>query len=323
MAIDVSSDAAAVREIARLTRDGLTSAVSGGDAVGLPPLMIKPGGAVESLERLLPAPLRKRAAVKLRAVESFVGYVAAHREPGTMLFADFTEKGGRVVAVIDYHLPTPAEALALSPVALGGGVDVAELVAAPAMPAPATDAGALARWGDHRVVLALESSPEWARWTGNAGKDLPQVQFAEFLEENAPDVVVPAAAAKAPNSAQMLDVALTLQAKTEVAFSSGVRLSNGQAQLQYHEVINATAGADGKLEVPERFYLSLRPFVGVSAYLVEARLRYRISGGKLTFRYDLARLHRVIEDVCKDTVQQLSEGLKLPVLIGEAPERSA
>lgn len=75
--------------------------------------------------------------------------------------------------------------------------------------------------------------------------------------------------------------------------------------------------------MPERFYLSLRPFVGVSAYLVEARLRYRISGGKLTFRYDLARLHRVIEDVCKDTVQQLTEGLKLPVLIGEAPERSA
>ena len=58
---------------------------------------------------------------------------------------------------------------------------------------------------------------------------MTQVDFARFLEENMPDVVE-------PDSAELLEVALTFEAKKSVEFSSGVRLANGQIQFQYDEV---------------------------------------------------------------------------------------
>ena len=90
----------------------------------------------------------------------------------------------------------------------------------------------------------------------------------------------------------MIQVSLYLEAKSQVSFSSGIRLQNGQTQLTYVEKIDATTGADGKMAIPERFALGLSPFRGSDRYEVRARLKYRISpAGRLGLRYELERTH--------------------------------
>ena len=275
--------AEAVQAIAQLARDGQRCSK---EVVAGTPVAHFPGTReLASLEQFMQTPLRKRVVAELMSLESFVDYVAKYREPGTALFADFTERGGRVLAVIDYHL---------------AGIDN---VAAEAVVATH------ARWGDHRVLLTLKPSPEWARWVARSGELLTQTEFAEFLEENAADVVTDPDDPKSPDSARIMEVALTLQAKNEVKFRSAIRLQNGQTQIQYHEEISATAGQDGTMDVPQQFCLSLRPFVGTQPFRVTARLKYSIRDGKLVFRYELARLHRLVEEVCREAKAEIEEKL--------------
>ena len=99
--------------------------------------------------------------------------------------------------------------------------------------------GDLAGWRDHRAVFAAEYTPEFETWLRHNKQPKGQTEFAEFIEDNFADITEPAAQ-------QLLDVATTIQAKTDIAFSSAKRLQDGQTQLGYTETIDARAGANRK-----------------------------------------------------------------------------
>src|SRR5690606_22175624 len=128
------------------------------------------------------------------------------------------------------------------------------------------------KWCEHGATLICDHSTEWRTWSASNAKSMEQSSFAEFIEANAIDIVQPAAA-------EMIQIALTLQAKTKVDFASGIRLDNGQVQLTYQEKIEGSAGPKGELKIPEKFTLALRIFQGGDKYQVEAYLRYRIKEG--------------------------------------------
>jgi len=86
--------------------------------------------------------------------------------------------------------------------------------------------GGMPAWRDFRVSYTASLSREFAAWLKNDRVVMEQEQFAVFLEDNVADI-------SEPTGETMLQVALTLQAKTEVAFSSHRRLDNGQVQLCY------------------------------------------------------------------------------------------
>lgn len=158
----------------------------------------------------------------------------------------------------------------------------------------------LAGWRDHRASYKAEFTPEFQKWQGNDKQHKNQVAFAEFIEDNFVDI--------AGNDAQlMLDVATTIQAKTDITFSSSKRLENGQAQLTYSEVIDAKAGANGALTIPKTFKLGLRLFKNGDGYLLNARLKYRLNGGGVTFWYELDRPEKAIEDAFAGYIQQVRE----------------
>ena len=73
-------------------------------------------------------------------------------------------------------------------------------------------------WCDHTAVFKPRKSVEFETWMATNRKAMTQVDFARFLEENLPDVVE-------PESAVLLQVALTFEAKKSVEFASGVRLN--------------------------------------------------------------------------------------------------
>lgn len=164
-------------------------------------------------------------------------------------------------------------------------------------------------WRDFRAVFKLELSREFANWMSSNGKQMEQEAFAIFLEDNIADIAE-------PSGEMLMAVALTLQAKTEVNFSSHRRLDNGQVQLAYSEALSATAGGDGSIEIPREFALGLRLFKQGQGYKIKARLKYRLGGGKVKFWYELDRADNAVEDAFADYVAAARES-GFTVLMGK------
>jgi uncharacterized protein YfdQ (DUF2303 family) len=216
----------------------------------------------ENLER----PLFPAANRVVRDVRSFLEYLAKHGSATSEVWADTTTS--TVTAVIDAHEGVDGEA----------------------------------SHERHTITLSLIHTPEWDTW--NQFDKVPQAQlaFANFIEENALDIVHPAASI-------MLELAQTFQSNTNVEFESGTRLATGETQLVFKETALSRAGQTGQIDIPEKITLALQPYVGGTTYGVEARFRYAIGGGAVKFTYLLDRPHKVLEEAFDDIVSQIRMGL--------------
>jgi len=92
--------------------------------------------------------------------------------------------------------------------------------------------GAASEHLDIAGVRRASVSREFSNWQSMHTKPMEQEQFAIYLEDNIADIVE-------PSGETLLQVALTLQTKTAVDFSSSKRLDNGQVQLTYTEIIDS------------------------------------------------------------------------------------
>jgi uncharacterized protein YfdQ (DUF2303 family) len=164
------------------------------------------------------------------------------------------------------------------------------------------------RWGSHKVTLALRQSEEWKVWLGQNNRAMTQQQFAEYLEQNSIDVIK-------PSPANMMEIANDLQATTEVEFAAGNRQQDGQVRFKYVETTKTTTGA-GKLDVPERFTISIPPFVGSDPVPMDALLRFRVKEGKLTFHFTLVRPEAVLRTAFQEAVAIICMELKITVIAG-------
>ena len=270
--------------IAQLAREGVARYRR--EVSGATELLIWPEGRVLDLESTYREPNRKRGHAALLTPESFIAYVMDHITAGTTLTGTVNEKAGSFTALLDYHDTLP-----------------------------------IAGWAEHTASLALAATPEWARWLAKSGGDYDQKTFAEFLEDNAPDITVPEGlearqGEKFPSQQELVSLALTLQVKTDVQFGNQIRLQNGEQQLTYREAIEGSYGADNKLAIPQKFALAIAPFAGTPKYLVTARLRYRAAGGKASFRYEIERPHKIVEDAFNDVKQKIEAETERRVLVG-------
>jgi uncharacterized protein YfdQ (DUF2303 family) len=164
-------------------------------------------------------------------------------------------------------------------------------------------------WRDHRAVFKAELSRECDNWIRNNRQQKEQEEFAVYLEDNIADIAE-------PSGEVLLAMALTLQAKTEVNFSSSRRLDNGQVQLTYSETIAATSSA-GNIDIPKEFAIGVRLFKNGDGYKIKARLKYRLGNGKVKFWYELDRVENSVEDAFKDYIKKAEES-GYTVLIGKA-----
>lgn len=165
-------------------------------------------------------------------------------------------------------------------------------------------------WRDHRAVFKAELTPEAKRWLASNGKVMAQDEFATFIEDNQPDL-------QGDDATNLLTVATTMQAKSDINFSSAKRLQDGQTQLVYNEVINATAGATGELKIPKTFALGLRLFKNGTGYKLVARLKYRLHSGTVKFWFELERPEVAIEDAFRGYVLEVAEKSGYTVLSGK------
>lgn len=164
-------------------------------------------------------------------------------------------------------------------------------------------------WREHVASYTCPLSVEWMTWTNSNKRVMTQEAFAQFIEDNAPDCVT-------PDSATMIEISRTLEAKKKVNFASGIRLANGQTELTYEEEISGTAGK-GKFTVPETFVIGIPVMEGGARYSITARLRYRIAEkGALTMWFDLERAHKVIEHAADEVWQHIKAETRMPIFNG-------
>jgi uncharacterized protein YfdQ (DUF2303 family) len=232
-------------------------------------------------EQLSEHPHRKLGIVHVQDAESFILYVAKHQLEATEVWADGARRG--LVGVINAHSESD------------------DLI----------DEGT-AGHGDHRIQLELVHSDEWKTWTGADKKWMNQVEFAQFLEDNAIDVVdYPGA-----DAATMLEVAEHFYATQTADFKRSERLDSGAIQLRYEETQQAKAGQAGDLEIPKQFVIGISPYVGGDPVEVTARFRYRIREGHLTMSYALLNSNTIERQAFLDIVQVVRDSVTPPVFLG-------
>ncbi len=228
---------------------------------------------VHDLEKMLGAPTRKRGKVSLTDAESFCRYVSENKGTDTRLYGVLSPP--KFEAIFNDHGKADA----------GPG------------------------WRDFGATYTCPLSIEWQTWLGSNKKVMSQEQFAQFIEDNLPDIVTPAAA-------EMLEISRSLEAKKKVNFASGIRLSNGENELTYEEQISGTA-SKGKLKVPEVFTVGIPVLQGGLKYAVKARLRYRIGeGGALAMWFDIERPHKLLEDAVREVQNLIEQKTELKVFLG-------
>lgn len=246
---------------------------------------VPPGWSIDTFdeESLLAAPRRKRGLVRLTETGSFIDYVKRHGSLDTCTVwckADYAKGQIAFQAIINDHGEEPGQA----------------------------------HWRDHRALYEPEFSQEWKTWTANNGKGQPftQFEFANFIEVNNKDI---AATEGMPTGAQMLEMALNMEANQDVRFKSAIRLQNGGVDLNY--VSNDDAQTITRMKLFERFSIGIPVFVNDEPYRIDARLRYRVRDGKLTFWYELVRPDLVLGAATATTVQAIQSQVGKPFFFGE------
>lgn len=266
----ITPDFQKLLDLARATAEPQIAHCGSGQQI--PYVVIPQDHQVVGLERLLGTPTRKRARVTLTDAQSFIDYVNLHGQHGTCLYANPDD--GLFIVVIDDHQ---------------GHNDGAA-------------------WREHAARYTCAASTEWKTWDMANKIKMTQADFAQFIEDNLPDILAPAAA-------DILEIARGLQAKKNVNFASALRLDNGDVQFTYEDKTEATAGK-GQLKVPEKFVIAIPVFQGGPAYSIEARLRYRIADGQLAMWYDLLRPHKSREHALDEIREFISNETQLPILTG-------
>lgn len=169
-----------------------------------------------------------------------------------------------------------------------------------------------ARWQQHRLVLQLQQALPWKTWLSRDRQMMSQQQFAEFLEDNARDV----AHGGPVTAADLLEIAQSFQANTQVKFASGKRLATGQTQFTYTEDVTARAGNRGTIDIPAEFALAIVPYEDCPPAIITARFRYRLEAGDLRLGYFLADPARIAREAVTQIGEKVAQECAVTVMQG-------
>jgi uncharacterized protein YfdQ (DUF2303 family) len=228
-------------------------------------------------EKLQSTPRRAVGTATLGDDESFLAYVDRHCVVSTAAWVHFAPAQSRLAfsAVINDHMSgTPG-------------------------------------WRDHKATFVPETSHEWKTWMAANGKRMSQVDFAEFIEENEKDI---AGGDGLPSSLEMLSMAKNFEANSDKSFKSKVNTQSGGVELVFVDSDNAET--QSRMKLFARFQVGIPVFWSttkdgspITAWPLQARLKYSTAGGKLTFWYELIRPDVVHELASMNLIAKIKASL--------------
>lgn len=245
---------------------------------GVPYLVVPENMRLQSLESYVP-PTRIKRNVQLLESQSFSDYVNRFKTDNTMIFVNVLTEGANFKAILDYHGSAPD----LEPA-----------------------------YCDHVATFNTIKTVEWSTWLAADRKQMNQVQFATWLEDNA-------ALFKEPTGAALLELVRTLEGKSDVRFNSAIRLESGSNKLAFDEDVvlkgQSTTSA-GYVELPSVIVAGIKPFEGSPLYEVRARLKYRIESRKLSLWFETIALHTIVRDSILLVVKDVATKTELTPFTG-------
>jgi uncharacterized protein YfdQ (DUF2303 family) len=238
------------------------------------------GWNLQDTEALDACPRRKKSTVSLDDDTGYIDYIKRHGAPDlTTIWCDADYEKGRIgyTCVLNDH---------------------------------AGDEGGQ-EWRDHIARFTPAQSVEWKRWIDKDGKVMDQLEFATFIENNLADI---ATTEGLPSGTDMLHMSTNLEITQDSSIKSAIRMQSGGVRISYIEDENAETAKF--MEVYSQFAIGIPVFRGSDAYQVNARLKYRLNGGKLKFWYELIRADKVMEASAKSLTVKIQEQTTFPIFHG-------
>lgn len=168
-------------------------------------------------------------------------------------------------------------------------------------------------WGDWGVILDLQYTPSWTGWSGFAGNYQTQESLANWLEENALDVIEPAAGT-------LLDIITNLDLTSQSKVQRRVNLQNGSVRFYFDEDFLPAGGTEdehGTVTVPKGFTIRTQVFVDGPSFEIPILLRYRVKGGEPAWMFKFTgEVTKILEDALDNLTSSIAMGVNLPVYRG-------
>lgn len=244
-------------------------------------------------------PLFRTGSAVMLSLDSLIEHANRFKDDDSVVFADDSRTNPSIIVVLDYHRA-------------GSTADP--------------------RFGKHRSTFTFPLSDEWKAWNDKNAEAMGMVDFAAFLEERIIDVLYVEGeddvsedlgrlidtlggrdTIATPN--KLMELARGLQINEAAVVQEAVNLASGEGIVRFQSTHTDEHGAP--IKVPSLFLIGIPVFRNGPLYRVAARLRYRKSGGKIVFWYELWRTDRTFDHAFKESVEHVKADTGLPVLIGK------
>ncbi|MER9217897.1 YfdQ family protein [Mesorhizobium sp. M0644] len=246
--------------------------------------IVPDGFSLEKLPPLLPPLTGIKATPRMDDAESFVNYINRYKTGASVIFADL--KTNLMTAIIDYHNGSTSNQA----------------------PEAGKDTLGKPDYTTHRVAHPCPWTIEWARWRAVDGQNIKQAELAVLLEEMLHTIA-------APEGGALLEIAAELKVEREVKFKQGTKLADGTVSIGYEES-DQTSTKSGKITVPDLITIVCPVFQGGEVRQFQARLRYKVDRGELTFKIAIMNRQSGEQAAFQDVVRAVSEATGQPVFYG-------
>lgn len=254
----------------------------------------KADGNLEFCDRTNVPPARKTGTVTVTDVDSFAAYYGKHGDEFSEVFADVTKS--TMTAVLDAHQDS------------------------------------VPRHQGHRLVLALDTTPQWKTWLEHNSKPLSQQAFADFIDANYGDVAPEAEPIHLPggvtlrnvSAADLRELAQHLTASVDATIANGQRIDNGATRFTFTENIEVRGGQKGEFEVPAAFLLAVKPYDDCpddTRIIARLKTRHNRETGTLTVTYTLFEAVKVLREAFDAVVDSLAHHTDCNQILNGQPSR--
>lgn len=173
---------------------------------------------------------------------------------------------------------------------------------------------------DHQIVYKFPIAEEFKSWLEQNCQAMNQIDFAAFIEDRIPQLVIydkdAQKAFEIPNAnfadpMTMYELSRGLEVHTSDQLAHAVNLDTGEKELKFKSEHQDRDGK--KLVIPNFFMIRVPVMDGGEAYEIAARLRYRKRDTSLVWSFELYRPDLIINRAFSDACALVGKETELPI----------
>jgi len=186
-----------------------------------------------------------------------------------------------------------------------------------------------ADWCDHGVKYDFPLSESMEVWLEKNGQPFNQKEFSQFLEDNAPDMVIAdqehmvvdfgAVSPKFATPSEIMQLAHGIEIRSDEKITNVYKNSDGSFNMQFTTEHKDSAGQP--LKLPEWFCIGIPVFENGLGYQFPVRLRFRKKEGTIIWFYELYRKKVVFTAAFDAVCNNVHLETQIPMFNG-SPENS-